>query len=165
LVVLDEIGRGTSTFDGMSLAQAILEHLVVQTKSTTLFATHYHELTSLDRKYANLKNAHMSIDEAKNSKDIRFTYILSEGPANRSYGIHVARLAGLPKTITERASKILAAHESGMRSEESAQLSLEPQPPVVTTDFWAEEIKKLNLNSMTPMEALNTMSQWQENLS
>ncbi len=109
LVVLDEIGRGTSTFDGLSIAQAILEHLLSEKRCLTLFATHYHELTKLEAGYDRIKNCHMSIIE----KDgvITFLHRLLEGAAGQSYGIHVARLAGLPLKVTERAQEILSEVE------------------------------------------------------
>ncbi len=105
LVVLDEIGRGTSTFDGLSIAQAILEHLLSEKRCLTLFATHYHELTKLEARYDRIKNCHMAIFE----KDgvITFLHRLLEGAAGQSYGIHVARLAGLPLKVTQRAQEIL----------------------------------------------------------
>jgi DNA mismatch repair protein MutS len=105
LLILDEIGRGTSTFDGLCLAQSILEHLIANTKSHAFFATHYHELTSLDQKFSEIKNVHMKIHES-NGK-IQFLHILSLGAAGQSYGIQVAELAGLPTSITERAKILL----------------------------------------------------------
>jgi len=105
LLILDEIGRGTSTFDGLCLAQSILEHLVVNVKSHVFFATHYHELTSLDQKFSEIKNVHMKIHD--HNGQIQFLHILSSGAAGQSYGIQVAELAGLPSTITERAKKLL----------------------------------------------------------
>ncbi len=110
LVVLDEVGRGTSTYDGMSLAQAILEYLVRTVRATTLFATHYHELTALDSVHPQVRNMHMAIHEQ--GRDIHFMYTLRSGPASKSYGLHVARLAGVPEVVIERAEKLLAAHES-----------------------------------------------------
>ncbi len=110
LVILDEVGRGTSTFDGMSLAQAILEYLLEKTRSMTLFATHYHELTQLSLRYPEVHNAHMSIDDRK--WDIGFLHTLVSGPANKSYGIQVARLAGLPAAVTRRAGSILKEIEA-----------------------------------------------------
>lgn len=109
LVILDEIGRGTSTFDGMSLAQAILEHLLTRCRSYTLFATHYHELTSLADVHPQIQNAHMSVQE-KNG-EIRFLHTLTTGPALKSYGIHVAELAGLPASLTKRARQLLKEKE------------------------------------------------------
>lgn len=123
LVILDEIGRGTSTYDGMSLAQAILEYLVVEKGCLTLFATHYHELTSLAYKYPQIMNAHMRV--AERGGQISFLHSLTQGPAQKSYGIHVAKLAGLPDAVIKSASKILKSLESKAYAlDESEQMSL-----------------------------------------
>lgn len=108
LLILDEIGRGTSTFDGMSLAQAILEYLVCHIKATTFFATHYHELTQVANHYPHITNKHMKILE--DGLDITFLYQLTDGLAGKSYGIHVAKLAGLPPSVIHRAEHILQTH-------------------------------------------------------
>lgn len=110
LLILDEIGRGTSTFDGMSLAQSILEYLASDLKAMTLFATHYHELTVLSEKFPHILNAHMSVVEKEGH--IEFLHTLMLGPAQKSYGIQVARLAGVPTKITERAKELLADLET-----------------------------------------------------
>lgn len=161
LVVIDEIGRGTSTYDGMSLAQAILEHLVTQKQPYLLFATHYHELTSLSQIFPQIHNAHMSVQD-KNGQ-IQFLHTLAKGPANRSYGIHVGKLAGLPATVTQRAQQILGGFENqggGMQLSLTEMPQAEPQ-----TSSWPEEIKNLNLTHMTPMEALNKLFEWQREAS
>lgn len=106
LILLDEIGRGTATYDGLSLAEAIVEYLAEQVKSYTLFATHYHELTAFEGKFLTVKNWHMAISE-KNSR-IEFQHLLKPGAAGKSYGIQVAELAGMPIAITEKAKKYLA---------------------------------------------------------
>lgn len=165
LVIMDEIGRGTSTYDGLSLAQAILEHLVGESKPYMLFATHYHELTSLAQIYPQIHNAHMSVQEK--GGHIEFLHSLNQGPANRSYGIHVAKLAGLPSKVTQRAQSIL----KGFEGTGGAQLSLGELMPGSDTEVtaelpaWIEEVKNLNLSSMTPLEALNKLSQWQRETS
>lgn len=105
LLILDEIGRGTSTFDGLCLAQAILEYLVVEVRSQSFFATHYHEMTALDQKFPQIKNVHMKIFDQAGI--IQFLYILARGPAGKSYGVQVAELAGLPEAITRRAKNLL----------------------------------------------------------
>ena len=110
LIILDEIGRGTSTFDGMSLAQAILEYLVSHTRATTFFATHYHELTKMADKYPHIINKHMKILEDKDLEQITFLYQLVDGFASKSYGIHVAKLAGIPSSVIERAKHLLEMH-------------------------------------------------------
>ncbi len=109
-IILDEIGRGTATFDGMSLAQAILEFLTVKKKPLLLSATHYEELTKLADHYPSVRNACMAIREEE--EKIHFVYLLKEGSTNKSYGIQVARLAGLPKSVVERANQLLFQHES-----------------------------------------------------
>ncbi len=164
LVVMDEVGRGTSTYDGMSLAQAILEYMVGQKKPYLLFATHYHELTGLAQLFPQIHNAHMSVLEK--GQQIHFQHTLRPGPANRSYGIHVAKLAGLPSAVTTRAQQIL----HGFEGQGGAQLSFataaapaSAEPTVVPA--WLEEVKGLDLSHMTPLEALNKLSQWQREAS
>lgn len=108
LVILDEVGRGTSTFDGMSLAQAILEYLMCHVKTTTFFATHYHELTQVADQYPHITNKYMKILE--DGDQITFLYQLTDGLAKKSYGIHVAKLAGLPEVVIRRAERLLQTH-------------------------------------------------------
>ena len=173
LVVLDEIGRGTSTYDGMSLAQAILEFLVSECGCMTFFATHYHEITQLDRKYPQIKNAHMAIDEssAHAGQDISFLHTLKEGPANRSYGIQVAQLAGLPKKVTQRAARILTGLESfGVVPSNTDQMSLLDAGdgatyPEAEASPLLDEIREISLPQLTPLEALNQIAKWQKELS
>lgn len=168
LVIMDEIGRGTSTYDGMSLAQSILEYLVTQKKPYLLFATHYHELTGLPQIHPQIHNAHMSVQEKGGV--IQFLHTLQKGPANRSYGIHVAKLAGLPAQVTSRAQNILSGFESqkggGVQlsfadvTAAAAAPEVSPEPPK-----WIEEVKALNLSRMTPLEALNKLFEWQREVS
>jgi DNA mismatch repair protein MutS len=185
LVVLDEVGRGTSTYDGMSLAQSILEFLVARKKPLVFFATHYHELTQLQRVHPQIKNGHMAIEEGggevkrAGSKEIKFLYVLKAGPANKSYGIHVARLAGLPKEVTARAEKLLAQHESALSAggDTSGQMSLgfynddsvateSVNEPALTPKeaLVLEQLRAMNAQSMTPIEALVKISEWQKNI-
>jgi DNA mismatch repair protein MutS len=163
LVVIDEIGRGTSTYDGMSLAQAILEHLVTHKQPYLLFATHYHELTSLSQIFPQIHNAHMSVQDK--GGQIQFLHTLAKGPANRSYGIHVGKLAGLPTAVTQRAQQILG----GFENQGGVQLTLTDMAsnPSQASEAspWLEEIKNLNLTQMTPMEALNKLFEWQREAS
>jgi DNA mismatch repair protein MutS len=182
LVVLDEIGRGTSTYDGMSLAQSILEYLLENRRAMTLFATHYHELTELETSFANLQNAHMRIHE----KDgvITFLHELAKGPANKSYGIHVARLAGIPASITRRAAQLLKTHEGGggegrgdkrslaqmnlfaqMERFESPVEELAPEPVFSLAPELRAEISQIDVSRLTPLEALNQIAKWQQSLS
>lgn len=157
LVIMDEIGRGTSTYDGMSLAQAILEEMLHKNSSFGFFATHYHELTKLEQTFNRLKNAHMSISDR--GGDLKFLYTLKSGPANKSYGIHVAKLAGLPISITDRAKEILANLEKrGKQNVNHHQMDLFSQAQVVeevVKPAWIEDLKSAEVESMTPIQALN----------
>ncbi|MBY0384318.1 DNA mismatch repair protein MutS, partial [bacterium] len=174
LVILDEVGRGTSTYDGLSLAQSILEFLISEKKPMIFFATHYHELTHLSETYESLLNSHMAIHEDKGQ--LRFLYTLMKGPAVRSYGIQVARLAGLPAAVTKRAEGLLQRLEAatlatGERAS-SQQLDLWSAVMPVTTeakDPRAEEllqkVKDLSVQTLTPLEALNKIAEWQQELS
>ncbi|MBT4760782.1 MAG: DNA mismatch repair protein MutS [Bdellovibrionaceae bacterium] len=178
LIVLDEIGRGTSTFDGMSLAQAILEYIVTEKRSMTLFATHYHELTQLSHRYKLVKNVHMAIKEDQKSSELTFLYTLLSGPANDSYGIQVAQLAGLPITIVKRAQVLLRELEK-KRPDIGKQKQLDFMDVMaVTTEIpvsapalsdemleLVQQIKKTPIQQMTPLEALNKISKWQQDLS
>lgn len=172
LVVLDEVGRGTSTYDGLSLAQAILEFLTLKKKPMVLFATHYHELTHLSKSIPGIKNAHMSIQQDKDA--LKFLYTLTIGSAGRSYGVQVAKLAGLPKEVTVRAEKLLVQLESGkVASEVAPQLDLWAQVelPEKQDDVpeahkeLLKELRDFSIQRMTPLEALNKIAQWQQELS
>ena len=110
LIILDEVGRGTSTYDGMSIACAVSEHLHNVTQARTLFATHYHELTGLQDRLSALENYRMDVQETKNG--IVFTHTCLPGPADKSYGVHVAQMAGLPATVVKRAENLLKTLES-----------------------------------------------------
>lgn len=170
LVLLDEIGRGTSTYDGMSLAQAILEHLLSKVKAKVLFATHYHELTRLAAEFPKLMNAHMAIRESKDS--IQFLYSLRPGPALKSYGIQVARLAKLPETVTQRAQDILGSLERKQIQVKQLDLFSMPaevsgaEPEVEAKDHpIITEMLTVDLNQMTPVGALVKLEQWKIALS
>jgi DNA mismatch repair protein MutS len=179
LVILDEVGRGTSTYDGLSLAQSILEYLLTQKKPMIFFATHYHELTQLSQVHADLVNSHMAIHEDKGQ--LRFLYTLLLGPAVRSYGIQVARLAGLPASVTKRAEALLqrleaATTTAGEANGSTQQLDLwsalaptreaEVAPPEVDprVEKLMQQVKDLPLQTMTPLDALNKIAQWQQEL-
>jgi len=141
LLILDEIGRGTATFDGLCLAQAILEYLLQNLKAHAFFATHYHELTDLEKVFSRqLKNVHMQIHD--NKGQIQFLYILSPGPAGQSYGIQVAELAGLPKAITERAKELLVKLET-VETQAMVQ-KLNSSPSVDSPRVSTKETVKLN---------------------
>ncbi len=175
LVVLDEIGRGTSTFDGLSIAWAVAEHLhdLKGAGVKTLFATHYHELTALEGRLERAKNFNIAVKEWND--EIIFLRKLVEGGTNRSYGIQVARLAGVPEQVIQRAKKILFRIENGagpVRAAEGAgqgpssdekgprQLDLFARP----RQRVAARLKKLDLSRMTPLDALNLISEMQEML-
>ncbi len=160
LLILDEIGRGTSTFDGMSIARAVLEY--VADKKTlgakTLFATHYHELTVLEDTVKGVKN--YNIAAIKRGDDITFLRRIIRGAADESYGVEVAKLAGLPESVIERAKKILSELESGQpkqkrkskKQEETPQLTFMPEETAVE-----KRLKSIDINTVTPMEAMNIL--------
>jgi len=158
LLILDELGRGTSTYDGMAIAWAVLEfiHSHPRLGSRTLFATHYHELTALAERLPHLVNYHVAV--AERGDEVAFLHEIRPGSADKSYGVHVARLAGLPKQIIVRANEIMRQLEQQSRQdelldvEESAmQMALFGEGP----DPIREEIEKADVNTMTPLEALN----------
>jgi len=163
LVVLDEIGRGTSTFDGMSIAWAAVEHLHNANKCRGLFATHYHELTALSETLPRLRNVSMRVREWKG--DVIFLHEVGDGPADRSYGVAVARLAGLPSAVVARAGDVLAMLEA--QKQESGGLDALPlfaaAPPVKeeptgqTPNPVAEVLAELDPDRMTPREAMETL--------
>lgn len=166
LLLFDEIGRGTSTYDGMSLAQAMMEYIHDHIGANTLFSTHYHELTELEGQLDRLKNVHVAATEQ--DQKVVFLHKVQEGPADKSYGIHVAELAELPLSIIERARQLLLSYEE----QEDRQLSLfdfnkqpsiEPQARHELEDL-AQELKNLNVLEMTPMEAMNTLYTLQQQL-
>jgi len=162
LVILDEIGRGTATFDGLSIAWAVVEHLHNITKCRGLFATHYHELTELTGSLVALSCHTMKVKEWKG--DLIFLHEVAAGSADRSYGIHVARLAGLPATVINRAADILHQLEKGQRSSPALAASLPlfsyaPSVPAISPEFTAlsDEIKNLSPDSLSPREALEML--------
>ena len=166
LIILDEVGRGTSTFDGMSIAKAVMEYIHSKIKAKTLFATHYHQLIALEDELSGVKNYSVAVKERGN--DIVFLRRIVAGGTDRSYGVHVARLAGLPKKVLERANEILQEYdrcENGLRPVQAqAQVAVE-QPDMMGSLFssgLAEQILKLDVMSMTPIEALNALYKLQE---
>lgn len=160
LILFDELGRGTATYDGIALAQAIIEYIHDNIHCKTLFSTHYHELTNLDKKLKYLKNVHVSAYE-ENGK-ITFLHKIKDGSVDKSYGIHVARLADLPNDLIQRADQILSHYETKSRKKEVVQESLvleEEKKSVVE-----EELNKLDLLNVTPIEALNILYKLKERL-
>ena len=160
LVLFDELGRGTATYDGIALAQAIIEHIHNHINCKMLFSTHYHELTDLENKLSHLKNVHVSAVE-ENGK-ITFLHKIKDGSVDKSYGIHVARLANLPDSLIKRADQILKTYESKSKKKEIVQEALvfEDNTPSIVE----EEIKKLDLLNTTPIEALNILYKLKDKL-
>ena len=149
LIIFDEIGRGTATFDGMALAQAIIEYIATRLKCKTLFSTHYHELTTVEDKIPSLKNVHVCVSQ--NDDDITFLYKVQEGSMNQSYGVNVARLAHLPDVLLERAKEILISLEN-----KEVVISKNVMAPVAQKEeAWIKDVKEVNPLNMTPLEALN----------
>ena len=157
LIIFDELGRGTATYDGMSLAQAILEYINNNIKALTLFSTHYHELTSLEKKYKTIKNVHVSAVEEEGK--ITFLHKIKNGAIDKSYGIHVARLAEMPESLLTRADEILKEYENGSKKKvqdsEKVQLSFDFLDDKEDDDGLKEKLEKINPLEMTPIEALN----------
>ena len=171
LVVLDEIGRGTSTYDGLSIAWAVAEYIANKEKcgAKTLFATHYHELTELEEKIEGVKNYSIAVKEK--GEDIIFLRKIVRGGTDESYGIHVARLAGVPKPVTEEANKILKSLErknilTGKKEEKKDKKQVEGQFDMYNFKLAeiAHEIDKINLNELTPIDALNTLVRIKEKM-
>jgi DNA mismatch repair protein MutS len=192
LIVLDEVGRGTSTYDGLSLAWAISEYIVKKIKAKTLFATHYHELTELEEELTQVKNFHMHIIEE--GENIRFIYKVMEGFTNKSYGIHVAKLAGINKEIIDRAYQILERFENAhnlsdifenentkvlrqpVNSYEKKQTTqvleslplfkqLEEIEENTTYKEIINELKNLDIANLTPLQALNILNELKSKIS
>jgi len=175
LVLLDEVGRGTATFDGLSIAWAVVEALHAGTQPRTLFATHYHELTELEQLLPGVKNVHVSVQEE--GSEIVFLRKVEPGSADKSYGIEVARLAGLPQNVISRAREILKRHE---QSEDKLTEELSPgalsgqeeilPPPAEQTSFAAidqnvlDSLREADVDKLTPLEALNLLAALQKQL-
>ncbi|WP_077617902.1 DNA mismatch repair protein MutS [Bacillus sinesaloumensis] len=186
LLLFDEIGRGTSTYDGMALAQAIIEHIHQQIGAHTLFSTHYHELTDLETKLENVKNIHVSAIEENDN--VVFLHKVKEGAADKSYGIHVAKLAELPDSLIERAKEILGQLEQTEKevavSSEESERSVEPADNLQLSFFGEtkasykmgdkqvtskekdalKSIKEMDILGLTPLEAINKLYELQKQL-
>ncbi|MDD6224577.1 MAG: DNA mismatch repair protein MutS [bacterium] len=165
LILFDELGRGTATYDGMSLAQAILEYIHDKIRAKTLFSTHYHELTSLALDLKNLKNVHVSAIEEQGN--ITFLHKIKNGAADRSYGIHVASLAQLPKSLIERANEILNVYENKNKKKQSftqTSLFLDLDQEEENINRIEERLKEINPLEITPIEALNILYELKNNL-
>ena len=159
LIILDEVGRGTSTYDGLSIAWAVVEYIVKNIKAKTLFATHYHELTQLEEKFKGIKN--LTILAEEKGDDIVFLHKIVEGSTNRSYGIQVAKLAGIRREIIDRANDILTEIEGSHvmkvdnnNSDHSKQLNLLDYKK----DYFIDRIKNIDIQNLAPIDALNTLN-------
>jgi len=164
LILLDEVGRGTSTYDGLAIAWAAIEYLHARVRAKTLFATHYFELTELAEQLSGVKNYHVSVKEAGGS--VVFLRRVEPGAADRSYGIEVAKLAGLPNEVVVRAREVLAEHESSEhRLSGHLTPGAEPDRPTQLTIFTPlsqpvlEKLREVDLNRLTPLEALNLLAE------
>ncbi|MCI5984472.1 MAG: DNA mismatch repair protein MutS [Firmicutes bacterium] len=161
LILFDELGRGTATFDGMALAQSIIEYIHDNIKCKTLFSTHYHELTDLENNLKHLKNIHVSAH--LEDGNITFLHKIEEGSIDKSYGIHVARLAGLPDNLIKRADQILTVYENKERKRDiKIQESLPLDDLVQKESPVEEELKKIDPMNTTPMDALNILYKLKE---
>ncbi len=165
LILLDEMGRGTATFDGLSLAWATVEYLHAETGARTLFATHYHELTMLAEKLQRVRNLRVGVKEAKGG--IVFLHTIEPGAASKSYGIEVAKLAGLPAAVIDRAKHVLRQHEKQER--QSVQVETTPEPMQLTiftplSQRIVDRIEALDVNALTPLQALNLLEELQSEL-
>ncbi len=151
LFLFDEIGRGTATYDGMAIAQSIIEYLVSHVRCKTFFSTHYHEITHLSEKISAVKNLHCDVSE--DSGKVTFLYKMKPGSMDKSYGVNVAKLAGLPSEITTRASELLSSLESQSKIQESQIREIKPAP--ISVDPIRNELKALDPMTLSPLEALN----------
>ena len=171
LVILDEIGRGTSTYDGISLAWSVAEHLHDRVGCRTFFATHYHELTDLARSLPRTRNLNVAVREWQD--EVVFLHKIVEGAADKSYGIHVARLAGVPREVIERAKDILAQlEEEHLDGQGKAKIAKPAKRSYVQLTLFGtadhpllDEIRQLDLNATSPLEALKALARWQQTLS
>ncbi len=163
LILFDEIGRGTSTYDGLALARAVIEYLHnhPRLRAKTLFATHFHELTELEQILPRVRNAHLVVREEEG--ELRFLYRVAPGRATRSYGVHVARLAGLPRPIVHRAEELLAQYEAlaprSVEAEGSRRRVAESRPEYIPPSLREieERLRRLDPDALTPIEALTTL--------
>ena len=162
LVLFDEIGRGTSTFDGMALAQAMVEYLATVVKCKTIFSTHYHELTQLEHSLSQVKNMHVEVFEENN--EVTFLYRVKHGRADRSYGVNVARLAHLPNAIIDRAGQLITELESKKRVVQQSMAIVEMVTTPKELQRVEADLKKLDINQTTPLEALAYLDAWKKQM-
>ena len=162
LILFDELGRGTATFDGMSLAASIIEYIHNNVKAKTFFSTHYHELTDLEKHLSHLKNVHVSAQEENGN--LVFLHKIKEGSIDKSYGIHVAKLAHLPDSLIERANEILKTYEDNDKGNSIKPSQLELNLDFKTESKIEEEIKNLDILKLTPIDALNELYRMKKEL-
>jgi DNA mismatch repair protein MutS len=169
LILLDEIGRGTATYDGLAIAWAAIEYIHARTRAKTLFATHYFELTELAELLSGIKNYHVAVKESGNG--IAFLRKVEPGAADRSYGIEVAKLAGLPHEVIERAREVLLEHESAGQ-QVSGQLTPGARPLSNQLTIFTplsqpvlEKLREVDLNRLTPLEALNLLAELKQQVN
>jgi DNA mismatch repair protein MutS len=174
LVILDEIGRGTSTYDGISLAWAVVEYLHEHIGCRTLFATHYHELTDLEKSFSGMKNLNVAVREWQD--EVVFLHKIIEGAADKSYGIHVARLAGVPREVIERSKEILSQlEEEHLDTEGRAKIAKRAKIPEKRAHYQLtlfggdhpiiDDLRSIDLNTTTPLQAMQLLQKWQEKLA
>lgn len=162
IVFFDEIGRGTSTFDGMALAQAMVEYIATVIQCKTIFSTHYHELTQLEHSLSQIRNMHVEVYEENN--EVTFLYRVKHGRADRSYGVNVARLAHLPNAIIQRAHSLLKELESKKRVVQQSMEIVEMVTIPKELQEITEDLNKLNINETTPLEALTYLNEWKKKI-
>ena len=161
LLLFDELGRGTATFDGMALAQSIIEYIHQNIKGKTFFSTHYHELTDLENTLPGLRNIHVSAYEEDGK--ITFLHKIKEGSVDKSYGIHVAKLANLPESLIKRATEILKVYEGNEQKRDiRVQEALPIDELIPKQSKVEEELNKIDPLEVTPLEALNILYQLKE---
>ncbi|MDE6676220.1 MAG: DNA mismatch repair protein MutS, partial [Clostridia bacterium] len=161
LLILDEVGRGTSTYDGLSIAWAVVEYLTETVRAKTLFATHYHELTELEGKLEGVKNYKINVREIGGS--IVFLRKIVRGGAQKSFGVEVASLAGVPQEVTARAKAILKSLEKNDTAARGTTFEEAEEETVSTLNLNAE-LAGIDVNALTPMQALALIAEWKEKL-
>ena len=163
LILFDELGRGTATFDGMALAQSIIEYIHDNIHCKTLFSTHYHELTDLENNLVNLKNIHVSAHEENGN--ITFLHKIKDGSIDKSYGIHVAKLANLPDSLIKRANQILKVYENKEKKRDIIIQESLPLDDLKDNESEIEkEIKNIDPLKMTPLDAINFLYNLKEKI-
>ena len=158
LILFDELGRGTATYDGMAIARSIIEYLATKIKAKTIFSTHYHELTQLANHFDNIVNYQVSVKEEK--REITFLYKIIEGAADRSYGVHVAYLAQLPESVLKQATKYL--HDLERQENIDLSTAYEIEETIINESKVETLIKSIDIENTTPLQALNHLTQLQK---